>query len=94
LVSFGAYRGGVLRAGEFGVMVGNVYSSYSGYREETGAGAAQLVLTGQYLRDHGFAFWDLGMTMSYKNDLGARDVTLSEFMPKWRAATEGAIRAV
>ncbi|MDR2517747.1 MAG: GNAT family N-acetyltransferase [Spirochaetaceae bacterium] len=85
-VSFGVYRDGTLRAGEFGVCTGRVYTSYSGYREENSAGTAQLVLTARWLRDQGFAFWDLGMPLDYKDRLGARNVEPAEFVRLWRAA--------
>ncbi|MDR0877119.1 MAG: GNAT family N-acetyltransferase, partial [Treponema sp.] len=53
-VSFGVYRDGELRAGEFGVAAGRVYTSYSGYYDEDNAGTVQMVLMSQYLRDQGF----------------------------------------
>ncbi|GHV87898.1 hypothetical protein AGMMS50267_02580 [Spirochaetia bacterium] len=85
-VSFGVYRDGQLRAGEFGVIVGRVYTSYSGYRDENSAGTAQLILTGRYLRDRGFDFWDLGMPLDYKDRLGAQNVSPEWFVELWRGA--------
>jgi Leu/Phe-tRNA-protein transferase len=78
--AFGLYREGRLAAGEFGVVAGKVYTSYSGYYEEDSAGTVQLILTGRYLRDAGFAFWDLGMPMDYKTRLGAHGVERGEFL--------------
>jgi hypothetical protein len=43
--SFGLYQNGKLVAGEFGVTVGKVYTSYSGYYDESNAGTVQLILT-------------------------------------------------
>jgi Leu/Phe-tRNA-protein transferase len=83
-VSFGLYRGGALLAGEFGVESGRVYTSYSGYRDESSAGTAQLVLTGRWLRDRGYAFWDLGMPLDYKDRLGAKNVSPETFVELWR----------
>jgi Leu/Phe-tRNA-protein transferase len=87
-LSFGLYHDGELVAGEFGVVVGRenrrIYTSYSGYHEEDDAGNVQLILTGRYLRDAGFAFWDLGMVLPYKTQLGARGLTLSQFLALWR----------
>jgi Leu/Phe-tRNA-protein transferase len=77
---FGLYREGRLVAGEFGVAAGKVYTSYSGYYDEDSAGTVQLILTGRYLRNEGFAFWDLGMPMEYKTRLGARGVERREFL--------------
>jgi Leu/Phe-tRNA-protein transferase len=83
-VSFGVYRDGELRAGEFGIQTGRVYTSYSGYHDESYAGTAQLVLTGRCLRDRGFSFWDLGMPLDYKDRLGAKNISPAEFVALWR----------
>jgi Leu/Phe-tRNA-protein transferase len=85
-VSFGVYRDGVLRAGEFGILCGRVYTSYSGYYDEDNAGTVQLVLLTRYLEDHGFAFFDLGMPLDYKSDLGAIDIDPFQFVELFRAA--------
>jgi Leu/Phe-tRNA-protein transferase len=85
-VSFGVYREGELRAGEFGVIAGRVYTSYSGYHDEDSSGTAQMLLTGRYLRDGGFAFWDLGMPLDYKTRLGAKDISPAEFVGLFRGA--------
>jgi Leu/Phe-tRNA-protein transferase len=87
-VSFGVYRDGDLKAGEFGVVAGRVYTSYSGYWDESSAGTAQLVLTGRYLRDAGFAFWDLGMPLDYKDRLGARNISPELFVDLFRRAQQ------
>jgi len=86
--SFALYRDGKLVAGEFGVIAGRVYTSYSGYYDESGAGTVQLILTTRYLEEHGFAFFDLGMPLQYKTDLGATDVSPREFIDLFRAAQE------
>jgi Leu/Phe-tRNA-protein transferase len=80
IASFGLYREGRLVAGEFGVVTGRIYTSYSGYYGEDSAGSVQLVLTGRWLRDAGFACWDLGMDMPYKRRLGARVLSRKEFL--------------
>jgi Leu/Phe-tRNA-protein transferase len=85
-VSFGLYRDGELAAGEFGVVAGRVYTSYSGYRDEDSAGTVQMILTGRYLRDAGFAFWDLGMPLGYKDRLGARNISPGLFVELFRQA--------
>ncbi|MDR3166911.1 MAG: leucyl-tRNA--protein transferase [Treponema sp.] len=86
LYSFGLYREGILRAGEFGVVCGGVYTSYSGYYDENSAGMVQMILTGGYLRDRGFAFWDLGMPLAYKERLGARLLDRGRFTELFRKA--------
>jgi Leu/Phe-tRNA-protein transferase len=82
-VSFGLYREGKLRAGEFGIIAGKVYTSYSGYYEEDNAGTVQMVLTSKYLENSGFSFWDLGMPLDYKLTLGAREISREEFMGRF-----------
>jgi Leu/Phe-tRNA-protein transferase len=82
--SFGLYRDGKLVAGEFGVVYGGVYTSYSGFYEEDNAGTVQIILAARYLREHGFSFLDLGMPMDYKNALGAVDVSPAEFVRLFR----------
>jgi Leu/Phe-tRNA-protein transferase len=85
-VCFGAYRDGELKAGEFGVVSGRVYTSYSGYHDEKSSGTVQMLLTGRYLRDSGFAFWDLGMPLDYKEKLGAKNLNPAEFVELFRGA--------
>jgi Leu/Phe-tRNA-protein transferase len=85
-VSFGLYRGETLVAGEFGIVAGRVYTSYSGYTEESNAGTVQMLLTAQYLEKSGFAFWDLGMPLDYKLTLGATEISREDFMDLFRKA--------
>jgi Leu/Phe-tRNA-protein transferase len=82
--SFALYRDGKLAAGEFGVIAGRVYTSYSGFYDEDNAGTAQLILTTRWLREQGFSFFDLGMPLDYKSDLGAVDITPEEFVRLFR----------
>ena len=83
--SFGLYRGGKLVAGEFGVVCGNIYTSYSGFYDEYNAGIVQIILAVRYLQEHGFAFLDFGMPLGYKTELGAVDITPQEFIRLFRA---------
>ena len=83
--SFALYREGRLVAGEFGVICGRVYTSYSGFFEEDNTGTLQIILTTRYLRENGFSFFDLGMPLDYKNDLGAVDISPEEFVRLFRA---------
>ena len=82
--TFGLYRGSRLVAGDFGVVCGNVYTSYSGYYDEDNAGTTQLILTTRYLQEHGFSFFDLGMPMDYKTMLGAEDINMKRFVELFR----------
>ncbi|MDR1174495.1 MAG: GNAT family N-acetyltransferase [Treponema sp.] len=83
--SFALYRDGRLAAGEFGIVSGRIYTSYSGYYEEDDAGTVQLVLASRWLEDSGFSFFDLGMPLPYKYDLGAVDIYPSEFVRLFRS---------
>ncbi len=83
-VSFGLYRDGVLKAGEFGVLIGGVYTSYSGYYEENNAGTVQMILMAWYLEKRGSPFLDLGMPLPYKADLGAVDILPCRFVELFR----------
>jgi Leu/Phe-tRNA-protein transferase len=82
--SFALYKDGQLAAGEFGVICGNVYTSYSGFYNEKNAGTVQLIHTARYLRENGFSFFDLGMPLDYKTDLGAVNINMREFVRLFR----------
>ena len=83
-ISFGVYREGELKAGEFGVLARGTYTSYSGYHDENSAGTVQLLLLGRYMRESGFAFWDLGMPLEYKDRLGATTLLPEQFVKIFR----------
>ena len=87
-VSFEVYRDGELKAGEFGVILGRVYTSYSGYHEENNAGTVQMILMIQWLEKNGFDFFDFGMPLEYKTTLGAQDISPRRFVELFRAATD------
>jgi Leu/Phe-tRNA-protein transferase len=82
--SFALYRDGKFAAGEFGIVYGNVYTSYSGFYDEPNAGTVQIILAARHLQEQGFSFFDLGMPMNYKNDLGAVDISPEEFVRLFR----------
>jgi Leu/Phe-tRNA-protein transferase len=82
--SFALYRDGKFVAGEFGIVCGKVYTSYSGFYEEDNAGTVQIIKTTQYLQEHGFSFFDMGMPLDYKTDLGAVDISPEEFVKLFR----------
>jgi Leu/Phe-tRNA-protein transferase len=84
--SFALYKNGELVAGEFGITVGRVYTSYSGYYDEDNAGTIQLIGTAHYLAEHGYSFLDFGMPLEYKTSLGAQDISPEEFVTLFRSA--------
>merc|ERR1712187_188543 len=63
-----------LVAGELGFTCGSLYTSLTGFYKECGAGTVQVLsLAGALLRA-GCQCWDFGMTMTYKETLGAQDI--------------------
>ena len=80
--TFGIYQNGELKAGEFGVVSGKIYTSYSGYYEKSSAGNIQMIMMLQYLQDNGFTYCDMGGTVKiyeYKYKLGAENMTRKEY---------------
>ena len=84
--SYELWCDGDLAAGELGCVVGNVYTSFTGFYCKSGAGSVQLALTGRHLEKEGRAFWDLGMGMDYKYKMGAADVPREVFLSRFHAA--------
>ena len=85
-VSFSLYRDGELKAGEFGIICGRVYTSYSGFKEENNAGTVQMILMTRALEEAGFDFLDFGMPLAYKTDLGAQNISPGQFIALFRPA--------
>jgi tetratricopeptide (TPR) repeat protein len=74
-VAVALYKDGRLVAGDIGVLNGRVYTSYTGYHDESSAGTVQLILLARILQEKGFVLWDFGPSTSrwdnYKFRLGA-----------------------
>ena len=67
-------KSGSLVAGELGVMVGAVYTSLTGFCDKerfSGSGNVQMAALAGVLADSGVYFWDLGMSLPYKADMGS-----------------------
>ncbi|MBQ0038859.1 MAG: hypothetical protein KBS64_00335 [Treponema sp.] len=65
------WHDGELVAGELGFITGNAYASLSGFHKEDDAGTVQMCVLGLFLKNNGFAYWDLGMELEYKFRYGA-----------------------
>ena len=81
----------ILVAGEIGYIIGQTYTSLSGFssREKKyfNYGTAQLVLLAQYLEKNKFKFWNLGQSyMTYKLSLGAKIYERQTFLKRWFSA--------
>lgn len=69
-----------LVAGELGYTVGNIYTSLTGFSAQDSAGSVQLASVGRMLSKLGFALWDLGMDMEYKQGLGSHLMSRKDFV--------------
>jgi len=79
-ISFALYSDNELKAGEFGCVIGDMYISYSGYYEESGAGTVQLIKMFQCLKESGFKCCNLFAGGDYKYKLGAIDINLMQYL--------------
>ncbi|MEM6835387.1 MAG: GNAT family N-acetyltransferase [Cyanobacteria bacterium P01_C01_bin.120] len=77
-----------LVAGEIGYSTGRIYTSVAAFHTKNGAGSVQLALLGQVLLASKFAFWDLGMPLSYKIQLGAHVENRQRFLRRWQQQAE------
>jgi Leu/Phe-tRNA-protein transferase len=73
-------REDVLVAVEIGYLHGKIYTSMSGAFEEDGAGSVQLAVTAGWLLQSNVLIWDFGMQMEYKQGLGAKTISRSEWL--------------
>ena len=88
LISVGIRDNGTLVAAEIGYIIGQTYTSLSGFssreKKYQNYGTAQLVLLAQYLEKNEFKFWNLGQSyMTYKLALGAKIYERQVFLERW-----------
>ncbi len=91
LISVGIRDNGILIAAEIGYIIGQTYTSLSGFssreKKYCNYGTAQLVLLAQYLEKNEFEFWNLGQSyMTYKLSLGAKVYERQAFLKRWFSA--------
>lgn len=72
------WHDGKLVAGEIGFTTHNVYASLSGFHNEDDIGTVQMCVLGLFLKNNGYAYWDLGMELEYKYRYGAISCTRDE----------------
>ena len=83
--SIEVWAGDDVVAGEVGYAVGGVYTSLSGFTLQDSAGTVQCCAVPKLLKACGFAFWDLGMALKYKEDIGGRSVPRKVFLERFRS---------
>jgi len=71
---------GHLVAGEIGYIVGGLYTSLSGFKRKDSLGSVQLAVLGKFLKSCGIDYWDLGMVMPYKLNIGAEILSRNNFV--------------
>jgi len=91
LISVAIRDNDILVAGEIGYIIGQTYTSLSGFssreKKYCNYGTAQLVLLAQYLEKNKFEFWNLGQSyMTYKLALGAKIYERQIFLKRWFSA--------
>jgi Leu/Phe-tRNA-protein transferase len=69
-----------LIAGELGYCCGAVYTSMTGFYSKSGAGTIQMHALARYMFHSGIELWDLGMSLEYKTQMGAHEVSRLEFL--------------
>ena len=55
-------------------------TNLSGFYTKKGAGEVQLIALSKFLQANNFSFWDLGMGMIYKFELGALSIARKDFL--------------
>ena len=74
--------------GEIGYSVGGCWTSMSGFTAADDAGSVQCAVLGVLLQSCQLRYWDLGMSMSYKDRMGARNVSRKKFLIMLRAVRD------
>lgn len=68
-----------LVAGEIGFRNGNLYSSLSGFRKRNHVGNIQMSALCKFLQEKNLEYWDFGMFIPYKVDLGCKLFSRQDF---------------
>jgi len=89
-VCVGLYLDGKLIAGDIGIQIGRVYTSYTGYHDMPSTGSVQLVMLARYLEENKIAFWDFGPDTTtrwetYKLKLGCEKMSNEDYHKLFRS---------
>lgn len=93
IMSVELYDKSKLVAGEVGYKIGATYTSLTGFFTKkiiyNNWGKLQLVLLAKYLEENNYDFWNLGhASLQYKIDLGAKILSRSDFLVRWKESTK------
>ena len=87
MICFGLYRDNEIKAGEFGIIIGKMYISYTSYHEENSSGTIQMIKTFRYLKNIGIIccnLFGLGKGNDYKYKFGTINLLRDEYIKLFR----------
>ncbi len=80
-----------LVAGEIGFRNGHLYSSLSGFRKRNHVGNIQMSALCKFLQEKNLEYWDFGMSLPYKLDLGCKLYSPKEFFALQNQLRDGKV---
>lgn len=80
-----------LVAGEIGFRNGNLYSSLSGFRKRNHVGNIQMSALCNFLKEKKLEYWDFGMSLPYKLDLGCKLFSRDDFFALHKNLKDGKV---
>jgi len=81
-----------LVAVEIGYLVGSIYTSLSGAQILDSSGSVQLAALGVFLENNNIAFWDMGMGMKYKYDMGGKVYPRNVFLNLYKKSRSDIVK--
>jgi leucyl/phenylalanyl-tRNA--protein transferase len=86
--------GWTLAGGIYGVAVGGLFAGESMFYRVTDGSKVALVKLESHLRERGYALFDVQMTTSHTETMGAYDIPRSEYLQRLRAAIPLPVRFI
>lgn len=80
-----------LVAGEIGFRNGHLYSSLSGFRKRNHVGNFQMAALCQFMKEKNLEYWDFGMFIPYKMDLGCKLFSTKDFFTLHKTLKDGIV---